>query len=759
MRVLAGLLLQALVLAHAAQPVQGVASYASGAPTPLQPPPEPLSLPPIAAKPQAQRTCLVLSGGGARGMAHIGVLRVLEELRVPVDCVVGTSMGAIIGGAWASGVSLDRLEKTIRAANWDVVLADQPERPRRSLRFKELERLRSAGTGAELGVRGFRTVLPAGAVIGQQLESFLQALLGPSTTQASFDDLGVPFRAIATDIESGRMTVIDHGSLNAAVRASMSVPGVFAPLQLNGRLLVDGGLVRNLGVDVARQMGATRIIAVNLGTPLSGRNELGSLIGVTGQMINILTEQNVAASLAQLRPADILIAPDLEDFSAADFARAWTMIEMGERAARAVAGRLAEWSLSPAEYVALRARAAGGRGVPMPAGSVRVATDALQHVNPESVRAVFNEALGGQTDVQAVSRAVDALYATDDFRQVSVRTELVAGRDDIVIEPREKDWGPDYLRLGLTLSTDLAGESAFSIGAEYRRTWLNRRGLEWRTLGSAGAVTGLRSELIQPVDIARRWMAAVYAQGDQRLDEYFVGDESVSRFRNRIGRIGGEGRRQFSTDAELRLGYRRSWFEAATVTGFELPDRDGRSAEFYANLVVDRLDNWDFPRHGTFLQGTLSAADEALGGEFTYRKFGLNMQRAFGRDRHSLSMLLRYGNSLGSKLPLFDAFELGGFQNLSGFNERQILANRLMFGRVVYGYQIGTAGTLSRGLYVGGSLEAAEVHDRLNGPTDRNALFAGSLFVAADTALGPFYLGVGTGEGGERALYLFLGRP
>ena len=707
--------------------------------------------------PAGPRTCLVLSGGGARGAAHIGVLKVLEEMRVPIDCIVGTSMGAIVGASWASGVPVADMEKAIRNANWPVVLADQPERPRRSYRGKELERLRVAG--AEIGIKKTGAELPSGAVIGQQFELFLQALLGAPITRPSFDTLGIPFRAIATDIESGGMTVIDGGNLNAAVRASVSVPGVFAPQEFNGRLLVDGGLVRNLGVDVARGLGATRVIAVNLGTPLSGRDELRSLVGVAGQMINILTEQNVQASLAQLGPLDILILPDLGAYSAADFARAWTTVEIGERAARAVAARLAPLSVSPERYLALQARQAVLRGVDAPAGVVRVSTDGLRRVNPDSVRAVFNEALGGETDGEAVNRAVNALYATDDFRQVSVRRERVEGRDDIVIEPKEKDWGPDYLQFGLSLSTDLAGESGFTIGSEYRRTWLNRRGLEWRSLVSLGDVTGLRSELVQPVDIGRRWMSAVFVDARQRIDDFYIDNDAISSYRARIGRVGLEGRRQFTTDAELSLGYQRSWFDSSTVTGLPIPGLDNSAGEVYARLIVDRLDNWDFPRTGTYVRAEASGADDALGADYDYQKAMFEIQRAFGRDKHSFSVLLRHGNSFGSELPPFEAFQLGGFQNLSGYQDRQILANRVTFGRVVYGYQLGPAGALARGLYVGGSLEAADVSGRVNAIGTENALMSGSMFIAADTAIGPFYLGAGLGEGGERALYLFLGRP
>jgi NTE family protein len=381
------------------------------------------------------KTCLVLSGGGARGAAHVGVLKVLEELRVPVDCVVGTSMGSIVGASWVSGTSIAEMEDALKTADWDVVLGDQPPRPRRSWRSKEMERERAIG--AEIGVGKQGALLPGGAVIGQQLEGFLQRLLGPPVTRASFDELPIPYRAIATDIATGQMVVIDKGSLNAAVRASMSVPGAFAPQEIDGRLLVDGGLVRNLGVDIARGLGAQRVIAVNLGTTLMPREQVQSLVGVTAQMINILTDQNVNASLAQLGPQDLLITPQLGDYSAANFKEAWTTVEIGERAARQVAERLATFGIAEDAWQAWRASRLPPRTpVPPESVAVKLDTSGLKHVDPASVQAVFEDTRATAPPAELVDRAVEALYATDDFQQVTLRTESRAGQDTVIIEPR-----------------------------------------------------------------------------------------------------------------------------------------------------------------------------------------------------------------------------------------------------------------------------------------------------------------------------------
>ncbi len=710
------------------------------------------------------RTCLVLSGGGARGAAHVGVLRVLEELRVPVDCIVGTSLGSIVGGAWVAGASPSDMEIALRTARWDVVLGDQPERPRRSWRSKELERLRIFG--AELGIRDGKAVLPGGAVIGQQLEGFLRELLGPPVERASFDELPIPFRALATDIETGKLVILSSGSLNAAVRASMSVPGAFAPQEIDGRLLVDGGLVRNLGVDVARSLGAERVIAVNLGTPLSPRDQVTSLLGVTSQMINILTEQNVQASLAQLGPQDVLVTPELGSFSAANFAEAWTIIAAGERAARAVKDRLAAFAVAEPEYIAWQA-ARQGAADGGPAVTMGLDTSGLEFVNAAALQATFDDVVPAQPRMSDVDRAIEALYATDDFEQVTLRTEPSPAGTAFVLVPKEKSWGPNYLRLGTTLSTDLEGRSAFTFFGDLRSTWLNSRGLEWRNSASLGDVVGLRSELLQPIDLGRRGFAGVFVDGRRRLDDAYVGQEAVGRFRNDVLTAGIELRSRYRTDAEFRLGLRRSFYQARQETGLPTPSIDTDAASLYAQAVFDRLDDWDFPRSGTFARFEYERAFEALGGDEQFDKALVEVQRAFGRDRHSVSVLARYGTSFGSDLPIFEGFALGGFQNLSGYGERQVIANQIAFGRVVYGYEIGSGGAVAGRLILGGSLELGRLRERLNlarpvgisAPEKMNLVTAGSLFVAADTVLGPLYFGAGLGEGGERALYIFLGRP
>jgi NTE family protein len=705
------------------------------------------------------RTCLVLSGGGARGVAHVGVLKVLEELRIPIDCVVGTSMGAILGGAWASGMPAAEIERIVREVDWTLVLSDDPPRPDRSARAKELERLRM--TRAEFGVRNGEAVFPLGVRSGQQLEPVLRALAGTRAPVATFDELPIAFRAIATDIETGQMVVLDRGNMSAAMRASMSVPGMFAPQQIDGRLLADGGLVRNLGIDVAReQLGAERVIAVNLGTPLLKRERLVSLFGVTEQMLNILTEQNVQVSRAQLVAGDRLIEPELGDFRSSDFVHSPETIAVGERAGRAAAAALAPFQVPQAEYDAWRA----GHHAATPLtqfARAQVDTTGLTRVDPQSVKAIFESALAGDTSDASLRRGVRALYRTDDFELVGVRVEQGADTA-VIVHPREKSWGPNYARFGLTLSTDGEGESAFNVLGDVRATWLNRRALEWRTTGTLGDLSALTSELLQPIDLQRKWFVAGGIDLGQRIDDFIVDDVAIARFRNRGARAKVDVGRYIGRLGEVRAGYEYGRVSSTLVSGDAgVPNSEDDIGAVRFQFTADRLDNWDFPSSGYYAAADVRVAQDGLGSDLGYERYQLDLQKAFGFGRHGLTLAARFGETVGDSVPVFDAFSLGGFQNLSGASERQLLGRDVLFGRLVYRYQLRGIEALADRLFLGGSLEAGRIQDRLNGTigTDEDLRFATSAFLAASTVLGPVYLGGGVSEGGDRAFYLFVGRP
>ncbi len=711
-----------------------------------------LAATPAAADAGAARptVCVVLSGGGARGIAHIGVLRVLEELRVPVDCVVGTSAGAIIGGAYAAGNSPDEIETAIRGADWDQLLSDQPARAYRSVYAKELERERIGST--EVGERDSSLLLPRG-LAGQYLQFYLQSLVAPAGDGA-FDDLAIRYRAIATDFENGAMVVLDHGDLAAAIRASMSVPGAFAPVEIDGRILVDGGLVRNVGVDVARSLGAQRVIVVNVGTPLLRRSEIGSLFSAAEQTLNILAEQNVQAQLATLGPGDVVIRPELGDFSAADFAKGASQIPAGEAATRAVAAELAPLALPEADYLAWRA---AHRRVRTAAhyDHIVLNTSGLRRVPPASINRLLGSVLN-PADSQSV---ITTLLGTDDFESVVATVEPGPDGATLVLRPVEKPWGPNYLHAGAVLASDFSSENDFLLTLDQRATWLTDRGLEWRNRASVGRIDALSSELREPLDAARRVFVAPSLDFEQLLRSVYQDHDALGTFRLR--RLRGEldlGLR-LGNYGELRAGIEAGDDAVALTTGEPVvADLRERVAGWHFALTMDRLDSLDFPRRGYLVEADAHLARRMLGGAETYDRLSLEVQQALGGERWSVLLAARVQSESGSTVSLAEVFSLGGFQNLSGYARDQVLAERISYLRAVFRQRLASFAPLLPAVYGGFSLEAADVARRVDLSTP-GRLYGGSAFVSADSALGPLYLGVGVAARGFVSLYLYLGRP
>ncbi|HUO78882.1 MAG TPA: patatin-like phospholipase family protein [Steroidobacteraceae bacterium] len=704
-------------------------------------------VPPAAPRP---KVCLVLSGGGARGIAHIGVLRVLEELHVPLDCLVGTSAGAIIGGAYAAGSSPDEIETAIAAADWDKLLSDQPDRADRSVYAKELERERIGAT--EVGQRGLSVVLPRG-IAGQHLQFYLQSLVSPAG-RGAFDDLAIQYRAIATDFENGAMVVLDHGDLATSIRASMSVPGAFAPVEIDGRILVDGGLVRNLGVDVARALGAERVIVVNVGTPLLKRSEIGSVLSAAEQTLNILASQNVSASLATLGPGDVLITPELGELSATDFALGTTQIPAAEAATHRAAAALAPLAVSAADYAAWRALHRRSHLAP---NYVRIVVDtsALARVPPAAVHRL----LGAEPDPRDPQGAIATLLGTDDFESVAATVEPGPAGATLVLRPVEKPWGPNYLHFGAVLSSDFSSENDFVLTLDQRESWLNDRGLEWRNRLSVGRIDALTSELRQPVDVARRIFVAPSIDLEQQLRSIYQEHDALGTFRTRRLRGALDLGVRLGNYGELRAGIETGDDAVALTAGLPvIPDVRERITAWRAALVIDRLDSLDFPRRGYQLTADAHLARPMFGGDLSYDRLSLEAQQALGSERYSVLLAVRVQNETGDSIPLGEVFSLGGFQNLSGYTRDQVLAEQITFVRAVVRRRLAGFGTLLPAVYGGFSLEAADVARRvdLSAP---GRLYGGSLFVSADSALGPLYLGAGFASRGYAALYLYLGRP
>ncbi|HOL38615.1 MAG TPA: patatin-like phospholipase family protein, partial [Rubrivivax sp.] len=383
------------------------------------------------------RVGLVLGGGGARGAAHIGLLEVLEELRVPVDCVAGTSMGALVAGAWAAGLSPAQMREQLGHADWADLFSDEPVYGELSFRSKRLSQ--RFLPGSEAGVHAGGAVTPSGVMSGQKIKLFFNQLVRADTGEPMLEQLPLPVSMIATDIGNGERVVLRDGSLTQAMRASMSVPGLLAPLEYRGHKLVDGGLVDNLPVAEARERcGAEIVIVANVGTPLLPADQVTGLFGISAQVIGLLTEQNVRASLATLQARDIYLRPDLADIGASDFERVAEAADRGRAAAEALRPRLAALAVDAAGYARWQRRIAVR--VPDVPRIDEVRVSGLEHVSEEVVRRHLRQRVGAPLERDALEQDVLRIYGDGWYESVDYEVLDDAGRHVLRVMPVEKSW-------------------------------------------------------------------------------------------------------------------------------------------------------------------------------------------------------------------------------------------------------------------------------------------------------------------------------
>ncbi len=725
---------------------------------------------------------LVLSGGGARGLSHVGVIDVLERERIPVDLIAGTSMGAIIGGLHASGMGAAQLERELQDLDWEALFASRL--PRESLPPRRKDEDQEISPAIEIGLgRDGTPMLPLGSVSSRGLELLLRRHVLPVRGVSDFDRLPIPFRAVATDMESGAAVVFDRGDLAQALRASMSVPGVFPPSDVQGRLLGDGGLVDNLPVDVARRRGADRVIAVNVGTPLAGRETLGTVVGLTAQMINILTEQNVQRSLASLRAdTDLLIAPALGSLSSADFGRTRELIARGREAARAMLPQLRPLALSEDRWHALQARRQVAPQPAAPIASLRF--EGADVSQPQQQAEALASRPGSAFDVDRAEADTRTLSATGDYLHADYRLEDLPAGTGLVFSLVEKPWGPDYFRLGLEMASDFAGRGDFNLKLGHNRHWLSSTGTEWRNRVQIGSVPRWFSELYQPLADAGIGGARAFLslQGElerRRLDVYRPigpeqdGDDAVlqARHARSAARVGLDLGRTLGPLGDVRIGLTSlrelTVAELTRDAGLATDPSRERTRErgLRAALLVDQLDHVSFPRSGHRLRLMVESGRRRLApdvGEVReegYRRLEIDAQRVLSRAAHTLDAGLRWRQASQSAPLGRQAYALGGFHNLSGYAVDQLDGNATLLARLTWTWRLNTQPVLTRGFFAGATLEAGNAW-RDAAAVDLRTLRPGSsLFVGADTGLGPLYFGTTWAPQGSLGLFLRLGRP
>lgn len=710
--------------------------------------------------PALAKVCLVLGGGGARGAAHIGVLKVLERERIPVDCITGTSMGAIAGGLYAAGYDADAIEAVLKGIDWKDMFRDDPSREELPMRRKEDE-LRFLG-GIELGLKDGSIALPRGLVQGQKLQLLLRRLLLSTAQLPDFDALPIPFRSVATDIGNGEKVVFADGDLAMAIRASMSVPGAFAPIRYRGRLMVDGGIVDNVPIDIAREIGGTRLIVVNVGEPLLAEDKLNSPFSIANQMLGTLMKRETDLQQSTLDAAtDVLLIPDMGDMSSAEFHRADEAIAAGMRAAESEIAALRRYRVSEADYAAFKAR---HRQQPFDPPLIAF-LDVLRGRSRTAayVEQRLSDSVGKPLDTEQLEKDIGLAYGDGSYERITYELQQREGRTGIAVQPVDKGWGPNFLRFGLRLSDDFAGRNSYQLIGELNFTGLNEHGGEARNRVELGRVTGLHSEFYQPFGDAGQFYVAPYL--DYRAYNFPLGADDATA-NNAIA----EYRRSRAT-AAVDLGYTpNSTWRLSTGIGYsydearrrvgvpELPASiNDTYGSFRLRATRDSLDDSGFPSRGTRLDLShefLFGGGEA--GSSDVSRLSWDTAFSHGANRWLLGARVHSAGGDGQLLSTFGT--LGGLGNLSGYTENQLLANQIALGRLVYYRRLTDATKLiSVPVYLGGSLEAGGIWDSREAIDRADLIGAGSVFVGIDTFLGPMFLGFGHAEGGNNSFYLSFG--
>ncbi|MFJ9992727.1 patatin-like phospholipase family protein [Pseudomonas putida] len=708
----------------------------------------------LAVEPPRPKVGLVLSGGAARGLAHIGVLKALEEQGVHIDAIAGTSMGAVVGGLYASGYSIEELEHLARTLDWQQALSDAP--PRKDVPFRRKQDDRDFLVKQKLSFRDDGSLgLPLGVIQGQNLSLLLESKLAHTADIRDFDKLPIPFRAVATDIASGEKVVFRRGHLPQVVRASMSIPAVFAPVELDGRLLVDGGMVDNIPLDVVREMGVDMAIVVDIGTPLRSRKQLATVVDVLNQSITLMTRRNSEEQLASLHRDDILVQPALAAFGVTDFGRAQDMIDAGYRATRALDARLAVLRQAGGDSQLAVARSAQQRTPIITA--IKVENDSK--VSDDVIRYYIRQPLGEPLELERLQTDMGTLYGLDYFDRVQYRVVHKGEDNTLVINARGKRGGTDYLRLGLNLSDDMRGDSAFNLGASYRMNGINRLGAEWLTRAQIGDQQELYSEFYQPLDVGSRYFVAPYLSLGSQNIEATLDNDPVAEYRLERYGFGLNLGRQIGTYGEVRLGVGKAWGEAEVRIGDQdLPKVSFNEGFYELKYSFDTLDNVYFPHSGEDIGLTLRKYDRSLDSDSDYRQWQFNIDKALSYGPNTWVFGGRYGRTLDDTEVVTSSFVLGGARQLSGFRQDSVSGQNISLMRVVYYRRLTPRAYLPLDfpLYLGGSLERGRAWNNDN-EFDSGYINAASIFLGLDTPLGPLNISYGANTEHQKAVYLNLG--
>lgn len=721
---------------------------------------------PVQASAPPTKVVVVLAGGGAKGFAHLAVLRQLERDQIPIARIVGTSMGAVIGGLYASGLSTDDIERVIGGLDPSKVALDQLNRlelPSRARAYQQ-----KYPVELEFGVKAGGLSFARGVSDGQRFLALLQDLTAHVPPQVNFNDLKIPFRAVATRYRDGEMKVFDRGALHLAIRASMAAPAVFAPVEVDGETYVDGGLVANLPIEVALQEGADVIVASFLASAADdGRKvEADHALVVTNRMIDIMIRQNEKRNLSLLRAQDILVKPQVQDIGFADFNRTTEIVERGQVAVSELA---AGWAALKVHFAQTQDKPVAQR-LSFNQREIRVVAiegKGQKEVPETYIRSMLSPLLNQEFSSAETERYIDELYTSGFFDLVSYSLEQVQGAQyKLVVQVREKPYSPHFMKTTLGFSTEVNGVTQFSTGLGYRRPWLTESGLEFALDARLGTQTELAARLYQP--LSKHWSLETGLSWDNNhlpiyrtaIDRDDLSSKKLAYFNQSVRTWDAQLVYDFGRKASIKMGLTSGLIWRSLDTDNELlsSEDSGNVFKYQAlktQLLIDQLDSLSFPTSGYQLHTSL---EQGLSGNaYSTGRLSAKVAHSFGPHIFNLGVNLAQEKLTQDcqKCQAPTMLFLGGFQLMGAFRMGQLAGNHLAHVHGTYMYRLTDGGLFKQRTYVGAVLEAGDAWAQ--GEAMR-ARYSATAFVAVDSKIGDIYLGAARGSGNVYNLFLQLGR-
>jgi NTE family protein len=743
MRPLARLLLASLFV---------LACFAQEKPTSQQSPAQTME----EAKPQVETRPTIgiaLEGGGALGQAHIGVLKWFEEHHIPVDYVAGTSMGGLVGGFYATGKSADDLKEIVETADWPLLLSGGT--PYQDLSFRRKEDAREVPNSIQIGLKHGAT-LPPGLNTGHQVNLLIDRETLPYSTVQSFNDLPIPFRCVATELVSGKPYVFQNGLLSEAMRATMSIPGVFAPVRQGDKIFVDGGLVDNLPTDVVRKMGADVVIAVHLQISKTSAKEIQSAFDVLGRSVALVIAET---ELRGMEGADLVVRADVENYSTMAYDKTEALIKIGYESAEAKAQILKPYALDDvawADYLRQKqSRVRTSIGTPQFIKLEGIAEPSAE----ENVRRLLKPLVGKPLSIPDLEQLLTRLTGIGRYDSITYGLIQEGGRTGLLIRVHEKTYAPPTLQPAFVVDGTQTDNVTFTLGA--RLTFMDVAGFrsEWRTDLQFGETYGISSDLYRPFHPLAKWFFDPFVQASQYTFMIYQKNDPKADYRlDRVyGGINlGYGFNRFS---ELKAGYGVGYANATLRLGTpDFSSFSGRVGALQVRYVLDHTNEAVIPTKGYFARSQFYYYDTYPGATQSFPSLDVLLQYfqpVLHRD--SIFVIGEGGSTFGFHNIGAPQFFLGGVGRLTAYGQNELLGNQYFVGRVGYLRKVFTLPPfVGKQVYVSGFGEVGKMYGdpfpipKLSGD--------GGAGLLAETAFGPVFIGGSVGDTGHHKWFFQLGR-